>query len=674
MNIIKSSMLPARNLCRLGKSWYFYRLLSAGASNNHLPKSVLSDTSRQADKHYQRHSYRVCPAVSLLSSQRRSFFTMSAKENEVHGVKQDWDYKITPEEMLSRTDELIKESRAAYNKVAAVKSEDVDFNTVVKAIADIHVKHRTTACLLDAANNISPDKALRDASTEAEQRLSKFDVEIRLCILKRITTEQLSPESKRFIERLIKLGKRNGLHLSQDIQDQLKTIKNRMNEIGIVFGKNLNEVTTFVEFDEESLVGLPEDFIKSLEKTESGKRKVTLKYPHYFPVARKAQNPKTRQIMEKEFNSQCIVENIKILEELVELRQKQADLLSYPTHAAFITEMRLAKTPENVAEFLTDLAEKLKTLWAEEKGTILNFKKEECEKYGYDYDGKINTWDTQYYLNMVEEKKYAVDQEKLREYFPLPVVTKGLLEIYQELLNLKFAEVTNPKVWHPDVQMPGSLDENGSRQISIATMLANFTKPTEDKPSLLDHHEVVTYFHEFGHVMHQLCSRADYCLFTGTCVERDFVEAPSQMLENWCWEKEPLRRMSGHYKNGSALPDEIADKLIASKNAFAVYKETSKKYLDIIPQEGTNFAAHFGHLAGGYDAQYYGYMWSEVFCMDMFASRFQKEGIMNKNVGKDYRRCILQPGGSKDGTDMLIDFLGREPNVDAFLKSKGLTA
>ena len=234
----------------------------------------------------------------------------------------------------------------------------------------------------------------------------------------------------------------------------------------------------------------------------------------------------------------------------------------------------------------------------------------------------------------------------------------------------------------------------------VAAAVCNFPRPTASQPALLSHRDVETFFHEFGHVMHQLCSKAELEMFAGTRVERDFVEAPSQMLENWCWQPAALARMSAHHQTGEPIPDALMAALLASRNAnsgilnmrqivlasfdqaihtaasadtAAVLDRISAELLQIPSSPGTNMAASFGHLAGGYDAQYYGYMWSEVFSADMFASRFEAEGIFNGDLcGASYRKEILAAGGSRDAMDSLIAFLGREPIQEPFLKSKGL--
>uniref|UniRef100_A0A673KUY9 Neurolysin, mitochondrial-like n=1 Tax=Sinocyclocheilus rhinocerous TaxID=307959 RepID=A0A673KUY9_9TELE len=575
-----------------------------------------------------------------------------------------WD--LTPEEITHQTQRLIQRIKQAYDTVGSVDIGKVCFENTLQVIADAKADYAASRHVLDFPQYVSPCKEVRLASTEADKRLSDFDVEVsmrvdmfqRLIALQEKQSGDLLPESERFLGRLIKLGKRNGLHLSKDMQEEIKSISKQISELSIDFNQNLNEENTMLLFSQQELVGLAESYVNGLEKTEDGRYKVTLAYPHYFPLMKRCHVPETRRKMEMAFHSRC------------------KDVGS--TRAL---------------------------------------------------DGNHSFESQKTYTNKTKLNPAARDDTLIRR------VTRRLSNIYQDVLGLRFQRVEDALVWHDSVRLysvldsvtgeeigqfyldlhpregkyghaacfglqPGCLGADGKRRIPVAAMVANFTKPTSSWPSLLQHHEVETFFHEFGHVMHELCSRTRYAEFSGTQVETDFVEVPSQMLENWVWEKEPLRRMSRHYKDGSPIPDGLLDKLIASRVAntglmnlrqivlskadqtlhtkdradtAAEFAKHSEDILGIPATPGTNMAASFSHLAGGYDGQYYSYLWSEVYSMDIFFSRFKKEGILNPKVGREYRRVVLEAGGSVDGMDMLKTFLGREPCQDAFFQCKGLT-
>uniref|UniRef100_A0A671SWA7 Thimet oligopeptidase-like n=1 Tax=Sinocyclocheilus anshuiensis TaxID=1608454 RepID=A0A671SWA7_9TELE len=645
----------------------------------------------------------------------RSCFSTADNNNNLR-----WD--LTPEEIRNRTQRLIQRIKQAYDSVDSVDIGKVCFENTLQVIADAKAEYAASRHVLDFPQYVSPCKEVRLASTEADKRLSGFDVEVsmradvfqRLIALQEKQSGDLLPESERFLGRLIKLGKRNGLHLSKDIQEEIKSISKQISELSIDFNQNLNEENTVLLFSQEDLVGLAESYVNGLEKAEDGWYKVTLAYPHYFPLMKRCHVPETRRKMEMAFHSRCKDVNTAILEQLIELRARLAKLLGFSSHANYVLEMTVAKNSENVARFLDELYKRLRPVGEQERQYLLSLKRADCERRGLAFDGQLHAWDMPYYMNQV--------------------VTEGLLNIYQDLLGLRFQRVEDALVWHDSVKLysvldsvtgeeigqfyldlhpregkyghaacfglqPGCLGLDGNRRMPVAAMVANFTKPTSSWPSLLQHHEVETFFHEFGHVMHELCSQTRYAEFSGTQVETDFVEVPSQMLENWVWEKEPLRRMSRHYKDGSPIPDSLLDKLIASRVAntglmnlrqivlskadqtlhtkdradtAAEFAKHSEDILGIPATPGTNMTASFSHLAGGYDGQYYSYLWSEVYSMDIFFSRFKKEGILNPKVGREYRRVVLEAGGSVDGMDMLKAFLGREPCQDAFFQCKGL--
>lgn len=646
-----------------------------------------------------------------------------------------WD--LSAPNILSLADELITHSRAAYDQVAASRSAP-SWETTLSPINTDDIIFRVVESMCTFPQHVSTDKEIRDASTEADNKLSAYSVELesRFDVYEAVqayaaTKPKLEGEKERFLQRILRNFHRKGMHLDAATREKVIALNKQMKEIEIVYSKNLGEENEKFSLTAEQLAGLPDDFLSGLEKDESGKYIVTLKYPHSLPILKLCKVPATRAEMERRFNSRCLVENTAILEKLVTLRHEVAQLLGFPTHAAYITAVRMASNPAAVQKFLAELSDKLTPIATTEMAVLLDLKKKDPAAPPNE---PLQAWDMVFYRNMVETECYNVDHQVIKKYFPIEKVTSGILEIYQEILGLKFEELKDQVVWHPDVKtykvvnaadqavvgffyldmypregkyghaacwgLQPSCDLPDGRLVPVSALVCNFSKPTPEQPSLLLHDEVETFFHEFGHAMHNLCSTAELAMFSGTAVERDFVEAPSQMLENWAWEPIVLARLSAHHVTGEQLPEDLVKKLVASRNAnsgilnkrqillgtfdqsiHTVDKADTAATLGALTQSicgfsmtpGTNMAASFGHLAGGYDAQYYGYMWSEVFSCDMYETVF-KGHAFDPAMGARYRKFILAPGGSLDAADMLRNFLGRDPTPDAFLAMKGLSA
>ncbi|NNE44522.1 MAG: Zn-dependent oligopeptidase, partial [Gemmatimonadetes bacterium] len=414
------------------------------------------------------------------------------------------------------------------------------------------------------------------------------------------------------------------------------------------------------------------------------------------------------------------------LEEAIAVRHRIAELLGYESWAHYRLEPRMAKDPDTVLDFLSDLRGRIQDkLEADIAAMEATYAKD-------DADG-VNYWDWRYYNGLQLKNEYQVDQTKVSEYFPLEAVLDGMFGITQEVFGLRYVEVEDPAVWNEDVQLfeihdaatgefiahfytdlfprdgkfshaaafplrSGVTLPDGTRQTPVSAIVANITKPTPTTPSLLTHEEVETMFHEFGHILHQTLTRAELYRFAGSATEQDFVEAPSQNLEHWTWEPEVLDRFAAHYETGEKMPREMLDGMIAAKNlnsgitwlrqAFyasldmtyhgpGAEKNTTEILTELHPicgfpnLEGTHMQAGFGHLFG-YDAAYYGYLWSKVYGDDMYTA-FEENGILNPEVGMRYRQEIYEKGGTLDGLDLIRNFLGRDPNNQAFLRDLGLS-
>ncbi len=550
--------------------------------------------------------------------------------------------------MVEDTKRLVDKSRSIQDKIVAeVKDKDASFKNIMLPMAYDENTMALEAHIIGFYQAVSTNQELRDASTEAERLLDDFSIEssMREDVYNVVEAafhkgEKLDPESQRLLEKERKNYIRNGLGIpAGPKRDRFKEIKKRLSEISIVFQKNLNEENQGLWFTPEELSGVPQDVLAGFAKGEgehSGRVKMTFKYPDLFPVSKYATNPATRK---KIFiaNENKLNQNVPLFKEVIVLRDEAARLLGYPNHAAFKIEDKMAKTTKTVDDFLGDLRERLTKGGASEKKTLAALKEKDLKSHGAGktFDGQYYLWDHRYYDRLMLEQDYSLDQEKLAEYFPLQTSIRGMLRIFEQLFGLTFVEVTGSDrasispsgkgddiVWHPDVQVfsvwddegegsgfvgylyldlhpregkyghaanfnlqPGFIQENGTRRYPATALVCNFSKPTPKKPSLLKHDEVVTLFHELGHGIHDLVSRTTYSRFHGTNTVRDFVEAPSQLLENWCWTPSQLKALSHHYsslspeyeaawqeqakgqaKPDDKLPDELISNLIKTKH------------------------------------------------------------------------------------------------------------
>jgi metallopeptidase MepB len=611
--------------------------------------------------------------------------------------------------------------------VASVTPETASFDNVVLPMARDDNRLGVEFRVLEFYQSVSTNKEMRDAASEAEKEMDDFAIESSMredvfklvdAILKK--KEKLDPESQRLLEKDHKTFVRNGLGVpAGSKRDRFKEIKKRISELQIAFQKALNEENGGVWLTPEELEGVPADVVSNLKKGEgehAGKVWLTFKYPDLFPTLKYAKNATIRQkylvANENKVNS-----NANIFKEVIILRDEAARILGYPNHAEFRIEEKMMKTAEAVTEFLGDLKTRLLPGGAAEKQKLLDIKEADLKARDLtnDFDGKYYLWDHRFYDRLMLEKDYSLDLEKISEWFPIHNTIKGMLQIFEELFGLVFVEVVGADrdaisptgkgadvVWHEDVQLfsvwddegegsgfvgylyldlfprdgkyghaanfnlgPGYIDENGKRRYPATALVCNFSKPKPDKPSLLKHNEVVTLFHELGHGIHDLVSRTIYSRFHGTSTVRDFVEAPSQMLENWCWTPSQIKALSKHYSFTSSeyaatyagkssdkpietIPDELVEKLIRTKHVndalanlrqlhfgiFDMTVHTPKNHeeieaidfgnlynklrseiasIDGLEVKTGNFdwghgEATFGHLIGGYDAGYYGYL------------------------------------------------------------------
>jgi thimet oligopeptidase len=551
-------------------------------------------------------------------------------------------------------------------------------------------------------------------------------------VLKRLEpiASSFGDEEQSLLKRSLKNFIHQGATLADDERKEFLEISNNISVLESDFNRVLNETTTTVPLTADELEGVPPEIYEHLER-EGDYYKLPLDYPVFIPVRNYAKNPETRKKMYLEYLRRGGKKNSERMSDTLALRDRLAKLAGFSCFAEYEISTKMAKTPTRVLDFMNNLKEKLTPLALKELDILKEIKATETEASAEAVT--LEMWDLFYYHEMLMREKYAVDQNEIKKYFPMERVVAGVLEVYQKVLDLDFIESTNPNVWHEDVREFKVIDKvtgetkgffyldlypregkykhyavfdflnrrirSGKALLPITSMVANFQKPTKTQPSLLTHSEVETFFHEFGHLMHVISNSASYSRFGLDGVLPDFIETPSMMFENWAWKEEVLSLLSGHYQDSNQkLPSELLKKMIASKlqdigllqlrqvffSLIDIHYHTTviedithewmKFFADItlFPHPKDTYPeASMAHFMGGYEAGYYGYLWSKVYAEDLF-TKFEEHGYMDSKTGYEYRMKILAPGGSRDPNEMVRSFLGRESNSDAFLKSLGI--
>ncbi|KAH9820636.1 metallopeptidase MepB [Melampsora americana] len=660
-----------------------------------------------------------------------------------------WNHTAT--EIESIVKDTIEKSRKVMNQIGSLSPEDCTFDSVARPLADDDAAVANGE-MLTFYQYVSPEESVRNAAVEADKLLTEYGIEVssRMDVYKALLAAQkatdvssLDPESKRLLERLILERTRFGLNLEEKDRLQFGELKKEISNLAIDFSKNQNEETGKIWFTPAELEGVPEDILSGFTKSDDGKLAMTFKTPDYVPVIKFAKNPLTRKRAFEGYENRTAM-NVPIMDKILALRRKAAHILKKDNWASYVLEPKMAHDVKTVDDFLKDLREKITPIGLKERETLLELKRKEVEELKLDTDpNKLYIWDFRYYDRLYAEKTLDLKEDLVKEYFPVSVVVNVILETYQSLLSVKFFQVKDAKTWYPNASqwavwdataiedgsanqgngflgymhldieprenkyghaavwglIPGYLKADGSRNYPVAAMVANLAKETPQKPALLSHDDVVTFFHEMGHAFHQLCSKTKYARFHGTAVARDFVEAPSQMLENWCWTESQLSRMSRHYKRpDEQLPKELIDKIIASRDLNSgltnlrqlffgmldMHVHTTptadedltktwcemRKEISLVDDDGvyTPGQSTFGHIAGFlYYRLHLGYLYSQSFSADMFATIFEADPMSPKS-GHLYRKEILEPGGSRDEMESLKAFLGRAPNNEAFMK------
>ncbi|GLQ00142.1 oligopeptidase A [Methylophaga thalassica] len=664
--------------------------------------------------------------------------------------------EIKPEHVEPAVTQAISQARQAVDKLLTQVSHPT-WETLVEPMEDIDVSIDRVWSPVSHMNSVVNSDELRKAYNACLPMLSEFGTELGQNedlyraykqLAESEAYQSLDTAQKKVIDNAVRDFRLSGVELNQADRDEYKNITQKLTELSAKFEENLMDATHGWKkhvTDKELLSGLPESTIAMAE--QFAKRDnvngwlFTLDFPSYMPVMSYADNREFREEMYTAFATKASDQgpnagqwdNTQVMADILKLRHRLANLLGFANHAERSLATKMAQSPEQVMDFLNDLAERSKPIAVKEFEELKAFAKETA---GMD---ELQAWDVTYFAEKLRQQRYSISQEELKPYFPEDKVVSGLFAVVNRLYGLVISERTDIDTWHKDVRFFEIRESNGNLrgqfyldlyarqhkrggawmdeclvrrktakglQTPVAFLTCNFSEPVGDKPALFTHDEVTTLFHEFGHGLHHMLTKIDYAGVSGiNGVAWDAVELPSQFMENWCWEREALDLISGHYETGEKLPEELYEKMIAARNfqsammmvrqlEFSIFDfrlhlefdpeggnqvdkilaEVRDQVAVVQPPKFNRFAHSFGHIfAGGYAAGYYSYKWAEVLSADAF-SKFEEKGIFDRETGLEFLNNILEQGGSKEPMELFIAFRGREPEIDALLRHSGIAA
>ncbi|KAL6900472.1 peptidase family M3 [Trichoderma evansii] len=665
-------------------------------------------------------------------------------------------FTYTPESILATSKALCDHVQEVYDKIAALPLEMATFDNVCQPLIQIENERQAVTCPLDILQKCSPNQALREATDEAEKARSTFFVNaMRKDVFQRIEALYqrreslgLHPEYLRWLEFKRRDYVREGLALEDEAQmNRYKEISKRLSSLVAEFNRNFDEEKgPICWFTPEELDGVPEETVAKFEKgtgENEGKLKVDLSTPG-LRISRRCNVASTRKTIGTE-NTKMGKINVPLFDESVRLMHESVKILGYPTTAAFRLENNMAKTPERVSAFLNDLHKRVEQHKAKEVKELQQLKDEDRAARGLPQE-ELFSWDFGYY-DRIRMEKESIDYDKLSDYFPLQQTVANMLKLFGSLFGFVFVELSEEDgarlsptgkasdlTWHEDVMLYSVWDDpgeggrfrgylyldlyhregkyrgyqcwpltlgydmpDGKPKYPATVLMTMFPKPTEDKPYLLQQYEVRLLFHELGHGIHDLSGASKCSRFFGASTAGDFNEAPSQMLEQWCWIPQGLKTFSSHHKTGKQLPDDMLEAKLETKTKSGlgtlmgmlqialfdldVYSATGdvdlgeiySKYKDFFGMRGPEDKygyVQWRNLIHGGEVSMYSYLWSKVHAMDMYDSAFCLDPL-DGVAGRRYRHMVLEKGAEQDEMKTLVDFLGREPSSDAYFKDLG---